>query len=350
MKRVFYLVFALCLLAVPAFAQEATPEATPEMGTMGGYAVNAPTDLDPTSSLTSVYFAHTAADVGPVDIYMTERPDTPVVANLGFGEVTEEVMLPSTATFAARMAGDAADSPPLAQLDFDLGGNTTWVISVVGLASNASVLLEPLSVVRTDYNDMARVRVMNLVATGDTYTVTSDSDINFGTELEFHSTADNDIEPGTHNLTLTDADGNTVGESQSYTFDANTTTTLLIVGGADGTPVQVIPITSERYTNRVQFVNNGTDPVDVFTRPGGSAIVSNLAGGATSEWVDVPSGAVTFITYAPGTGPTGQELAALPIQLAPWRDVVVTFGADGQAELSSTSFSPNTNMDMSASG
>jgi hypothetical protein len=349
MKRVLLLVCALCLLVIPAFAQEATPEATPEMEMAGGYAINAPTDLDPAGSLAFVRFAHTAADVGPVDIYVAETPDAPVVANLAFGEVTEEVILPSSAGLVARLAGSDAASEPTTQLDFELGGNSSWIVAVVGLNSNASVLLEPISVLRSDYNDMSRVRVMNLVASDDTYSVTSDSDIDFGTELGFNGMADNDLEPGSYTLGLTGADGSAIGESQSYTFDANTTNTLLIVGGADGSqPIRVIPVTSPRDVNRVQFVNNGTEPVDIFIRPGDTAVVSGLEAGATSEWVEVPSGATTFITFAPGTGPTGQELAALPIQLDPSRDVVVTFGPDSQGELTSVTLSSDD--DMSASG
>jgi hypothetical protein len=325
-------------------------EATPEMS-MGSYTLNAPTELDPAGSLTFVRFVHSAADVGPVDIYTAEQPDTPVVANLAFGEVTEEVLLPASAGLVARAAGSEAASAPTTQLDFELGGNTSWIVAVVGLNSNASVLLEPISVLRGDYNELARVRVINLVAGDDALSVAGDTDIDFGTGLGYNGIADNDIESGTYNLALTGADGSALGESQAYTFDANTTTTLLIVGAPDGSqPIRVVPVVSPRDMNRVQFVNSGTDPVDVFIRPGDTAVVSNLAGGATSEWVDVPSGAATFITYAPGTGPTGQELAALPIQLDPARDLVVTFGADGQAELSSVALSPRENMEMSAGG
>jgi hypothetical protein len=345
MKRVLLLMCALCLLAVPAFAQEATPEMT------GSYAINAPTDLDPAGSLAFVRFVHAAADVGPVDIYLAETPDTPVVANLTFGEVTEEVLLPSSAGLIAQAAGSEAGSETTTQLDFELGGNSSWIVAVVGLNSNASVLLEPISVLRSDYNEMARVRVMNLVASDATFSVTSDADMDFGTELGFNSMADNDIEPGSYTLSLTGADGSAVGESEAYTFDANTTNTLLIVGAADGSqPIRVIPVVSPRDVSHVQFVNTGTEPVDIFIRPGDTAVVNGLEGGATSEWVEVPSGAATFITYAPGTGPTGQEQAALPLQLDPSRDVVITFGADGLAELTSVELSQHDHMEMNASG
>lgn len=345
MKRVLLLMCALCLLAVPAFAQEATPEMT------GSYAINAPTDLDPAGSLAFVRFVHAAADVGPVDIYLAETPDTPVVANLTFGEVTEEVLLPSSAGLIAQAAGSEAGSETTTQLDFELGGNSSWIVAVVGLNSNASVLLEPISVLRSDYNEMARVRVMNLVASDATFSVTSDADMDFGTELGFNGMADNDIEPGSYTLSLTGADGSAVGESEAYTFEANTTNTLLIVGAADGSqPIRVIPVVSPRDVSHVQFVNAGTEPVDIFIRPGDTAVVNGLEGGATSEWVEVPSGAATFITYAPGTGPTGQEQAALPLQLDPSRDVVITFGADGLAELTSVELSQHDHMEMNASG
>jgi hypothetical protein len=90
----------------------------------------------------------------------------------------------------------------------------------------------------------------------------------------------------------------------------------------------------------VQFVNERTDTVDIHLRPGDELIAGGLEAGATSEWITIPSTAATFIAYAPGTGPTGQEIASLASQLRPGRDITVVFRADGTVDVSEETLTP----------
>jgi hypothetical protein len=64
--------------------------------------------------------------------------------------------------------------------------------------------------------------------------------------------------------------------------------------------------------------------VDIHYRPGEERLIENFAAGETSDWVTLEAGAVTFLAYAPGTGPTGTELAGVAIQLRPGYDVTVS--------------------------
>lgn len=85
-------------------------------------------------------------------------------------------------------------------------------------------------------------------------------------------------------------------------------------------------------------------------RPGDTELLPSLEAGATSDWVMVPSGAVTFVTYEPGTGPTGQEGAAWIGDVLPFRDQVITFQADGNADNTSPVFTPSMNAEPAAAG
>jgi hypothetical protein len=75
--------------------------------------------------------------------------------------------------------------------------------------------------------------------------------------------------------------------------------------------------------------------VDVHARPGNARILAGIEPGAEGDWIELPSGAFTFIAYAPDTGPTGRELAGIALQLRPQRDVVMTIG-DSAMQLQST--------------
>ena len=101
--------------------------------------------------------------------------------------------------------------------------------------------------------------------------------------------------------------------------------------------------------SRVQFANNGRAAIQIFMRPGDVELVQSLAAGETSEWITVPSGAVTFVAYAPGTGPGGQELGSWIGTVQPMRDVTVSFTASNTAEATDPVFSPTMN-EMNAAG
>ena len=70
-------------------------------------------------------------------------------------------------------------------------------------------------------------------------------------------------------------------------------------------------------------MNNSASPIEIYMRPGNERLVEILDPGAETDYVALASGAATFISYEPGTGPTGRELAALPWQLRPGRDMTI---------------------------
>jgi hypothetical protein len=97
---------------------------------------------------------------------------------------------------------------------------------------------------------------------------------------------------------------------------------------------------SPQDQTRVRFVNQRADAVDLHIRPGNARIIENLQPGASTDYIGLPSGAATFVAYAPGEGPRGQEKAALAEQLRPGRDLTVTLGANGQMSVTESVFTP----------
>lgn len=345
-------------LALPVMAQDATatpePVATVEpAATVDPAATAEPVAEEPTyivtgpdvaavDSLAFIIFAHTSVDSGPVDFYINGLGTTPVVANLAFGESTGIVNLPAgTHTMTVRAAGSAADSTPLTTFTWDFTGNSTWVVSAVGRMETLSFLAEPVTVIRTPLNGMARVRIANWVSDIEMLSVDSDSDTVFAKGLGWAGIQDLEIEPGTYQLQVMDAADAGLTEPVTFNFEADTVYVLFLAGSTTAEPaVDYLVIEVPQDETRIQFVNERTDTVDVHMRPGDEQVIGSLAAGTTSEWFSIPSTAVTFIAYAPGTGPTGQELASLATQLRPARDVTVVFRADGTTVISDETLTP----------
>jgi hypothetical protein len=305
------------------------------------FIVTAP-EVTAVDSLAFVVFAHTSVDSGPVDFYIEALGAEPVVANLAFGEATDIVNLPAgTHTVNVRAAGSAADSEPLATFTWDFTGNSTWIVSAVGLMETVSFLAEPVTVIRTPLNGLARVRIANWVSDIEMLNVDSDSDTVFAEGLGWAGIQDVEIEPGTYQLQVTDGADADFTEPVSFDFEADTVYVVFLTGSTTmGPAVDYLVIEMPQDETRVQFVNERSDTIDIHLRPGDELIAGGLEAGATSEWFSIPSTAATFIAYAPGTGPTGQELASLASQLRPARDVTVVFHDDGTTEITSETLTP----------
>lgn len=386
LNRIALLLLLIAALAIPVMAQDATatpepatttdPAATTEpvattdpaatsdpAATTDPAATAEPAEEEPTyivtvpevaavDSLAFVVFAHTSVDSGPVDFYIEALGDEPVVANLAFGESTEILNLPAgTHTVNVRAAGSGADSEPLATFTWDFTGNSTWIVSAVGLMETVSFLAEPVTVIRTPLNGLARVRLANWVSDIEMLNVDSDSDTAFAEGLGWAGIQDVEVEPGTYQLQVTDGADTDFTEPASFDFEADTVYVIFLTGSTTmGPAVDYLVIEMPQDETRVQFVNERSDTVDIHMRPGDELIVGGLEAGATSEWFSIPSTAVTFIAYAPGTGPTGQELASLASQLRPARDVTVVFRDDGTTEITSETLTPVDAEDEDAEG
>lgn len=284
--------------------------------------VNAPA-LDPEAAITFIAFVHTSPDVGPIDLY-TSDVEGPVVSNLTFGEATDLIPFASgPRTFIARAAGSDSGSEALATSEKDYASNSSWLFTAAGLSEQVSFLMEPMSVVRNEYNNQARIRVVNFVPE-TSIDVVDGNGADFGTGLGWIGMQDTMVDAGSHTIQV-NVNGEPFTEPVTLDVAANTTYTLFVMGqpGTDA-PVQILPVVTPQETGRVRFISTRGDAVDVHYRPGDERLIENLAAGATSDWITLEAGAVTFIAYAPGTGPTGTELAGVATQLRPGYDVTIS--------------------------
>lgn len=289
--------------------------------------VNAP-DVNLEQSVAFIAFAHTSVDSGPIDLYMG-RATTPIVANLHFGEIVGPIAINGgPRRFIARPAGSGPDGSVLYSVQWDYLANSTWILTAAGLLDELSFIVEPVSVVRNNYGGRTRVRVVNFVP-ARRVTVRSDSGIEFGGGLGWVGIKDTMVDPGSYTLQAS-ADGEPLMEPVTLELDRDTTYTFYIIGRPGGEPApRMLPIITPQDMTRVRFVSGRGDAVDIHYRPANARIVEGIAEGETSGWIALASGAVTFIAYAPGTGPTGRELAALPLQLRPGRDMTIAVNAQG---------------------
>jgi hypothetical protein len=314
---------ALATLASPAtVAGNPSPETTIQTISTGGYSLTAPA-IDENNSIAFVRFAHTSVDAGPIDIYMG-RDNLLVVSNLAYAEATDFVPINAgERSFRARRHGSGPEGEVLYHVSWNYLSNSSWIVTAAGLADEFAFIVEPISVIRNEYNEQARVRVVNLVAGAPRMTVSTDGGEVLGNGLGWVGIRDNLLSPGSYTLQGSTADGASFPEALQFDFEANVTYTLYVMGrGTAEEPLRILNIVSPADTTQVLFRNNGTAPVDLHYRPSNLRLLENLTVGSESAWVSLYSGAYTFITYAPGTGPTGQELAATAIQLRPGRYMI----------------------------
>lgn len=305
-------------------------------------AVNAP-EIQDGASVFFLRFANTSIDSGPIDIYSRKSGDQLLVENLAFGQTTEfATFAAGNQVFIARPAGSGAGGEELYRLKWDFNANSSWMVIAAGLKSTYSFIVEPITIIRNDLdNGKARVRVVNWVSGGERLSVTTDTGVSLASGLGWVGVADNEIDPGEYSLNIATASGVTQGDAIPVQFEPNTIYVLLIVGGKDGTPsITLMNSVSSRETTRVRFINNRSDAVDLHFRPSNERLITDFSSGTTTEYIVMPSGAVTFVAYAPGTGPKGQEKAAVPVQLRPGYDVTITLSADGGMDITETVLNP----------
>jgi hypothetical protein len=293
-----------------------------ETTTSANATINIP-EVDPEAAITYIAFAHTSPDVGPIDLYTNDVAE-PIISNLAFGEATELFPFEAGArTFTARAAGSDSGSEALATSQKDYAANSSWIFTAAGLNEKVSFITEPMSVVRNAYNDQARVRIVNFVPDTNIDVVDANG-TDFGTGLGWIGMQDMMVDEGSYTLQV-NANGQPFMEPATFDVAANNTYTLFVIGqpGSDAA-VQILPIVIPQETGRMQFISTRGDAVDIHYRPGDERIIENLGAGVTSDWVTLEAGAITFIAYAPGTGPTGTELAGVAFQLRPGYDVTIS--------------------------
>ncbi|HYO89626.1 MAG TPA: DUF4397 domain-containing protein, partial [Candidatus Limnocylindrales bacterium] len=280
----------------------------------------------------------------PVDLYVQELSDSPLVEGLTFGAVTDFVLLPpGSYNVVARAAGSGPDGETIALMNWDYQPETSWLVVYAGLTSDASLQVEPINLLRDDIAaDQARVRIVNLVSGGAVLSVADGSGEPLAEGLGWLSVFDAEMPPGAVTMNVSSRDGTALLNDASVDLTGQALNTLLLAGaGGSEQPAQIVSFASPAYVSRVQFSNTGSEPLQLLVRPGNTELIASLGPGQSSDWMTVSSGAITFVAYAPGTGPTGQELGAWIGTLSPMRDLTITFVADHSADESDPVFSPD---------
>lgn len=293
-----------------------------------------------TANVGFVRFMHAAIDVPPIDIYVGSDPK-PVAASLSYRQFTDFVALPTNLSgYTARAAGSGPNGAVLFRLDWGVKANKSELIVAVGLAARKSFVLEPLTLVRNETKGKARVRVFNTVSGGAHLSVSSKQGVAFSKDQDYlNASADSDVAPGPYNFETKDDTGRLTTNPLSLTLEADKVYTLVLVGGAGGNPpISIIPIISDQETTRVQIINKSGSAFDVYVKGEAQPLVAGVTDGQSTDFIGLPSRAVTLVLHKPGSGAAGKEMGALELQLHPGRDTVITLSnAGGVPQLAITS-------------
>jgi hypothetical protein len=278
-------------------------------------------------------FAHTAIDVGPIDIYVGANPQ-PIVSNLKYGDVTDFVPLPVTASgYVARAAGSPADSKPLFTLNWGVKANKSEMITAAGLNSRRAFLLEPLTWVRNKTNGQARVRVYDTVWGGMLLSVDTNQNVAFSQNQQYlNPSKDTDVAPGVYDFNVKNNAGKVLATAPGIHLEADKVYVMLIIGGAAGDPpIRLLPIVSDEEKTRVQFTNQSSTDLDVYIKGVTKPLVMALAQGSSSPFFTLPSDSVTFVARKAGGTASDKEVSFVALQLYPGRDTVVALDDSGGA-------------------
>lgn len=294
-----------------------------------------------TQSVGFVRFAHTAIDVGPVDIYQGESGQTPLVTNLSYGEFTDFLTLKVTTTgFVAREAGTGPTGKVLSTANWGVKANESVILTVAGLASNREILLEPILIIRNDVKDQARIRVVNMIW-GTHLSVRSGNNLTLGKGLGPLGLSDLEVAPGKYPLDVVDDTEKEVASLSDVELRANTIYTIMLVGGKDGNPaITITNIASDQDTSRVKIINKASGSVDIYDKALGTLFVSDVASGADTGFVAMPSRDVTFQVRDAGSAADSNEIAVISTQLRPERDVTIVINPNHTMEITEEVLTP----------
>ena len=289
----------------------------------GNFIVNTP-EVNPEHSISFLRFSNWSPDSGNLDFYMG-TDTTPIVENIAYQEFTNFVIVNGgNLSITARPAGSGADGEALSQLNWEFQGNSSWMVSSLGLQSKFAFLVEPFSIMRNDYKEQARVRIVNLIATRQNVTVNTDSDVILTEGLGWVGVKDIMLDPNIYTANAQLEDGTQFGNLFSQEFQANNTYLVVLTGmNTEDQPVQAFILKNPENLTRVKFVSSRSDAVEVYLMPDALEVVDQLEPNTETDWISLPSGALSFVLFAPDSGPTSQELAGISRQLGPGRDVTI---------------------------
>lgn len=305
----------------------------------GNFTVNAPV-VNPERSLSFLRFANWSPDVGNLDFYLGNNT-TPIVENIAYQEFTDFVTVNSgELSVKARPAGSGADGEVLHQLSWNFLGNSTWMVSGIGSQSKSAFWVEPISIIRNNYNDQARIRVINLIATRQSATVDTISGVQLASGIGWVGVVDIMLDATDYTVNAKLEDNTAIDNLITQGFEANNTYLVVLTGmNTAEQPVQAIVLKNPEDTTRVKFISNRSEAVEVFNMPAGIEVVDQLEPSTETAWISIPSGALTFILYSPDSGPTSQELAVISRHLRPGKDIAIVVDDNGM-QVSEESITP----------
>lgn len=305
----------------------------------GNFTVNVPV-VNPERSISFLRFANWSPDIGNLDFYLGNNT-TPIVENIAYQEFTNSIIVNSgDLSIIARPAGSGSDGEQLHRLSWNFQGNSSWMVSGIGLQSISAFWVEPISIIRNKYNNQARIRVINLIATRQRATVNTNSGIQLTNGLNWVGVKDILLNAAEYTLNAKLEDNTAIDNLITQEFEANNTYLLVLTGmNTDEQPVQAIVLKNPENTTRVKFISHRSDAVEVFNMPAGIEVVDQLEPSTETTWISIPSGALTFILYSPDSGPTSQELAAISRHLRPGKDITIIADDNGM-QVSEESITP----------
>lgn len=251
-----------------------------------------------------------------------------VVDGLAFGQFTPLIPIQAgNHTFTS--------NTNLSNVTWDFSSNSTWVLAATGLRSTSSTALQPIATLRNDLKGQARVRIIHALPNLGRIDIESEDGTVFGENLGWLGNRDTMVDAGDYTLRVATPAGGSVIAPTLFTFESNQSYVIFVSGSAED--AVFVETVSPYDMTRVRFINDTSEDLDIHYRPGNQKIVEVLVAGATSDWVELPSSAVTFVAYQPHTGPTGQERASFPVTLRTGRDMTISI-ANGQMSVEEIAF------------
>jgi len=297
--------------------------------TTGNFIVNTP-EVNPDHSISFIQFSNWSPDIGNLDFYLGNN-SLPIVENIAYQEVTKSIVVNGgDLSVIVRPAGSGSDGVVLSQLNWNFQGNSSWIVSGIGLQSETAFFIEPISIIRNNYDNKARVRVFNLIATHQNVTVTTDSDIVLANGIGWVGLKDTMLDASTYTLHAELDDNTQIDNLLTEDIEANNTYTVILTGmNTDEQRIQATLLKTPENITRVKFISTRSDAVEIFIMPNGIEVVDQLEPDTETDWIHLPSGALSFILYAPDSDPTSQELAGISRQLRPGRDIIIVVDDSG---------------------
>jgi hypothetical protein len=292
---------------------------TPALAARSGRAALAQGGLQPGQAL--VRIVHASPDAGEVDVLVDDRP---VATNLAFGQASDFLALPDgTFRFQVVPAGSAADAAVIDD-EVDLDDGRAYEFVVANLLAEIESQTYEIDRERIEEPGSARVRVINLAPdAGEVDVAVAGQDEPLFDGLGFADASEYaEVAAGPLDLELRsdEDDAQVLLAAPGLVLEAGVVYDLLAIGQAGDGSLQLLTLTAttrlpcgeifgvaadpEAACVRMVHVSPGAPNLDLYVDNEAEPLVANLGyGGATPEWLALPSGNHRFRVV-----PTGQPV------------------------------------------